>query len=510
MQHFSRRQFLKGLGLGLGAAALVAATGDKLPGAAGELLGPSASAAPTLDKTKRVHPFLQYGAQAEPSKLVRVIVSKKSSKYTSAGIASAVGGKVLTDFPAINSFTMQVTQATTIKLGVVGGVRYVTPDLAMRTTAIDVSTLKTTYEGAIGAPQVWNSASLPATGKGVTIAVLDTGVNSSHPDLGSNLITVSANKRALGTQDGHGHGTHVIGIIKGRDPQGRYLGVAPDAQVISVKVADDTGAATDSDMVAGLQWVYSNRAAYNITVAVISFSASTAVTYTTSAIAAYCEQLWQAGVTVVVSVGNKGSAPDATWYAPGNDPWLISVGALDNSETVARTDDLLASWSGRGNTQDVTLAGAPIFKPEILAPGRRIVAPLASANCTIATSYPDRVTDSRYIRLSGTSMSAPIIGGVVALLLERFPSLTPNQIKWLLMNTERAYPAQADGAGVVDPVALLARAAQGNIGTANAGLAQSSAVDPLTGTVATGYWDQGYWDQGYWDQGYWDQCGKLD
>ena len=500
MSRSTRRQFLKRVGLGLGVAALAAAVGDRLPGEAGARLGPSVSAAPALDKAKRVHPFLQYGAQAEPGKVVQVLVSKKSGKYTSDSIAAAVGGSVLADFPDINSFTMQLAQSATIRLGTVGGVRYVTPDLAMRTTAIDTSALKTTYEGAIGVPQIWNSAALPATGKGVTIAVLDTGVATSHPDLGNNLVAVSANKRALGTQDGHGHGTHIIGTIKGRDSQGRYLGVAPDARVISVKVADDTGAATDSDMVAGLQWVYNNRAVYNIKVAVISFSASKAVTYTASAIAAYCEQLWQAGVTVVVSAGNKGSAPDATWYAPGNDPWLISVGALDTNETVAGGDDALAAWSSRGATQDVTLAGAPIYKPEIVAPGRRIVAPLAGGGCAIATNFPDRITDSRYIRLSGTSMAAPIVGGVVALLLEKFPSLTPNQIKWLLTNTERAYPAQADGAGVIDPVALLARAAQGNIGTANAGLAQSSAVDPLTGTVAAGYWDQGYWDQ----------AGKID
>src|SRR5712692_10340199 len=385
---------------------------------AGSLLGPSAGAATTptaypVNPKTRVHPYLQVGAQAEPNKMVTVLVTKTSNKVSSSSIAKAVPTSVVQDFPTINTFTLTIPQKAVLNLANTPGVRYVTPNLTMRTTAIDDSQLKTTYEGTLGIPSEWNGLSpLGATGQGVTVAVLDTGVNNKLADLSSNLVTVNVNKSALGIGDGHGHGTHVIGIIKGRDAQGRYIGVAPDAQVISVKVADDAGMATTQDLITGLQWVYNNRTTYNIRVVNLSLASSVAESYASSAIDAYVEQLWLAGVVVVTAAGNNGSSTDATWYAPSNDPYAISVGALDDNQTTDTSDDSLATFSSRGATQD------GFYKPDVVAPGRKIVSTLAGPRVTLATTYPDRIVDTNYIRLSGTSMAAPVVAGTVALLLE--------------------------------------------------------------------------------------------
>jgi serine protease AprX len=195
---------------------------------------------------------------------------------------------------------------------------------------------------------------------------------------------------------------------------------------------------------------------------------------------------------------------------------VITVGALDHNQTVAPGDDTLASFSSRGKTQD------GIYKPDILAPGRKIVAPLAGPNVTLARDLPTHVVETTYIRLSGTSMAAPVTAGSIALLLQAYPSLTPDQVKWLLTNTDRTYAGQADSAGAIDLVAAFNRAAQGRVSSANQNLTPSGSL--LTGVVNllgnlvgsvvaliidpqywdTGYWGAGQWDGGHWDGGHWD------
>jgi serine protease AprX len=208
----------------------------------------------------------------------------------------------------------------------------------------------------------------------------------------------------------------------------------------------------------------------------------------------------------VVSSGNKGSERDATWFAPGNHPLVITVGALDDNQTARFEDDTLAGFSSRGVTQD----GHP--KPDILAPGRRIVSVLSKHDAKLAKLFPDRVSaDERYIRLSGTSMSSPIVAGGVALLLERFPHLTPDQIKGLLVGSARRYTGQVDQAGALDLQEAMLRAARGAFTPANGAqipsifVAPAVVSDTLSGPSTTAaYWDAAYWDAAYWDAAYWD------
>jgi serine protease AprX len=318
----------------------------------------------------------------------------------------------------------------------------------------------------------------------------------------SNIVSVTANRRALGATDSHGHGTHVAGIINGRSADGKYVGIAPDARVISVKVADDEGDADESDLLRGLQWVYDNRQTYNIRAVNLSISAAIPSSYLTSPIAAAAERLWRAGVVVVAAAGNQGSAKDAVWHAPGNDPFVITAGCVDDNATKGTSDDTQCTFSSRGTTQD------GFAKPDVMAPGRKLYAPLASRQSTLGTTYPDRIAaDGQHIRLSGTSGAAPVVTGLVALLLERYPALTPDQVKSALMTTGQGYKGQASKALLADGDKAFKLVKDGKQGVANQGLKPSVGLNPPSGSAneTQTYWDQTYWDQTYWDQTYWDQ-----
>jgi serine protease AprX len=241
--------------------------------------------------------------------------------------------------------------------------------------------------------------------------------------------------------------------------------------------------------------------AQNIKVVNLSVNGSVRTSYLTSPIAAAVETLMMSGVTVVVAAGNRGTVSTAVQYAPANDPFVISVGALDSNETITGADDSLAPFSSRG----LTLNGHA--KPDVVAPGRKIVAQSAGPLSTLALEFPDRIVDGNYIRLSGTSMAAPVVTGICALLLQRYPSLNPHQVKWLVTNTARAYPGQVGAAGLIDPAAMFARAALGSVPLANQTYQFNNTVaDAMDDNVnnTASYWDASYWDASYWDASYWD------
>jgi serine protease AprX len=462
----------------------------------------------TLDPKLPVHPMLQYGAVAEPGKKVQVIVQKKSKSGNGVQIAAENGGKHLESFGFIKSDTVEIEQGKVSKLARHKDVLWVGPNGAVQRHGLDTESLMTTYPLSVSADKVWNDSTNAATGKGVTVAVIDTGVVAMDDLKSGSTVAVNVNASASGTGDGNGHGTHVIGIVTGRDNKGNYIGIAPDARVVSVKIADDAGVASVADLLRGLQWCYDNRSQYNIRAVNLSIAAGTPESYLTSPVCAAVETLWLNGVVVVVAAGNKGTAPDAVWYAPANDPYVITVGAIDESGTGNLSDDVLPAWSSRGMTQD------SVAKPDVLAPGRRIYSALAAPGCALATSYPDRIASDRtHIRLTGTSMAAPVVTGAIALLLERFPNLTPNQVKWLITQTMKGYGAAATktSGGIVDSYQMISTAANGNIGTANGGLTPSLGIASGDGgaTVNTAYWDNAYWDNAYWDNAYWD-ASNLD
>ena len=320
-----------------------------------------------------------------------------------------------------------------------------------------------------------------AGGRGVGVAVLDTGIAGDLPDFvtaGKSRVIASAvtNPCARNADDQVGHGTHVAGLIAGNSMnspslkklQGKYMGIAPRANLISVKVSDDDGDTTVLDVINGLQFVVDHKADLGIRVVNLSLSSTVAESYKTDPLDAAVEAAWFSGIVVVAAAGNEGVAPDAVSYAPGNDPYVISVGALDDRGSTSLYDDQLASWSSRGVTQD------GVQKPEVLAPGNRLIAPLAP-NSDFERLCRKCMISHSYFRLSGTSMASGVVSGVAALVLEKNPGMTPNQVKGALMGTLRNVP----GVGA----AVDANAAMDGSGSANAGLVPNPLVDPATGAI---------------------------
>lgn len=465
-----------------------------------------------------IHPALQVLIDRRPDQKVPVIVQKVNGKFQSKEIAAAAGTGVDHEFGFINAIRMTVPAKKIPQLAKARGVRYIVPDGPVTLGAVETAGLQTVFPQVTGAATLWNTGT-GLTGKGVTVAVVDSGV-AAHPDFDTRVLSRWSAKSS-DQADASGHGTHVAGIIAGRSADGHYIGVAPEANIVAVKTANDQLATSESGVVKALQWVYDNRSTYNIRIVNMSLSAQTENSYLFSPMAAAAEKLWQSGIVVIVAAGNRATQPHAMWYPPSNDPFLITVGALDDNLTVDPTDDSIAPFSSYGQTQNL------YSKPDLVAPGRKILAPLAAGTAHLAQTFPDRVTpDGKYIRLSGTSMASPVVSGLAALLLERYPTLTPNQVKWALTATTVTYPGQPAGtAGAVDIQAALNlianRKATGlPLGEANQGVIASPQVDLLANNVnwegtdwaqasalmyeGAAYWDAAYWDAAYWDAAYWD------
>ncbi|MGH2799184.1 MAG: S8 family serine peptidase, partial [Thermoleophilaceae bacterium] len=312
-----------------------------------------------------------------------------------------------------------------------------------------------------------------ATGRRVGVAVIDTGIAGDLPDFlapGSrrrSRVVASAvtNPCASDANDHFGHGTHVAGLIAG---SGRHFGVAPAAELISVKVADDDGNTTVLDVIYGIQFAVDHRRRLGIRVINLSLSSTVAESYLTDPLDAAVESAWFSGIVVVAAAGNEGTSPDAVSYAPGNDPYVISAGAVDDLGTNELSDDVLAPWSSRGLTQD------GVHKPEVLAPGTRLVAPLAPGS-DFAELCPQCIVDGRYFRLSGTSMAAALVSGAAALIVDEHPNWSPDRVKGAMLSTLQDVP----GAGGELDVAAALRGS----GTANLGLTPNPLVSPVTGLI---------------------------
>jgi serine protease AprX len=311
-----------------------------------------------------------------------------------------------------------------------------------------------TYLGTTGAAQLHAQG---LTGQGVTVAVVDSGIGD-HPDFGSRVIAAP-----LGAGDDYGHGTHVAGIIGGDGSAsgGLYTGVAPGVNLVSLKVSNQNGEAYESDVVAAMQWVHENKATYNIRVVNLSLNSTVEDTYHNSGMDAAAEILWLNGVVVVVSAGNFNSIWDWNTInaAPANDPFLIPVGASDEHGDADLANDNIALFSAWGWTDDGH------FRPDVIAPGKNIISALAP-NSSWGSQYPERIVLDEYIRLSGTSMAAPVVSGAVALLLQAEPELTPDQVKYRLMTCSNTIGILHDYA-YLD---LVQATACGVIGAANDGV----------------------------------------
>lgn len=282
----------------------------------------------------------------------------------------------------------------------------------------------------IRAPQVWEKG---FTGRGVKVAVMDTGIDYRHPDFAGRILAFTSFVGGDG-QDDHGHGTHVAGIIAGSGEAsgGKYRGVAPEALILSAKVLKADGVGMMSDVMAGIEWAVERGAK------VINLSlGSPGPCDGTDALSAMCDAAAKAGVVVCAAAGNDGPEP-GTVGSPGCAKEVITVGASDNNDQVA-------DFSSRGPTADGRT------KPDILFPGVEIV------SCRAAGTSMGSPLDDFYTSASGTSMATPHASGVAALLLQAYPGLTPAQVKAMMMKSalNLNLDPNIQGAGRGDALAAL-------------------------------------------------------
>ena len=368
-------------------------------------------------------------------------------------------------------------------------------------TPFNPAALATAYPTVVDAVTTWSNPVAPLTGQGIGVAVIDSGI-TSHPDLGNRVIaSQDFNPNVTGTDDAYGHGTGVAGIIAGDGTAslGQYIGVAPQANLINLRVNDGTGAAPTSAVMNAILWAVTNRNTYNIRVLNLSLQASVQESYRTSPIDAAVEYAWLKGLVVVVAAGNSG--PNSALYAPANDPYVITVGATDDQGTTSTADDALASFSSYGMTQD------GFTKPDVVAPGRRIVTTLAP-NSSFALNYPSFMVGTQYIQLTGTSVAAPAVSGVAALYIESNPTVRPGQLKGVLLATSNPLALTGTGAGYPD--AARATGYLGLLGNADHGLDPNDYLKVLymaaknLATLPLVSWDTVSWDSVSWDSVSWD------
>jgi serine protease AprX len=333
----------------------------------------------------------------------------------------------------INGVAVTVPAAQLKKLQGIPGI-IVTPDSTMQ-VAGGATTLSSTqvwpYES--GNAALWSGDLSTYVGKTPAIAVVDSGVQN-RSDFGNRLIAsvnVSTLAGNTSTDDQRGHGTFVAGIAAGAASD--LAGASPVAPIVSVKVMDQNGQAKTSDVITACQWILDNKAKYNIRVANFSLHSSYGTNFYRDPLDQAVEKLWFNNVVVVAAAGNYGTAngPSGVKYSPGNDPFVITVGAVDLGNSLRANDDTVASWSAWGYTYD------GFYKPDISAPGRYMVGPIAPGS-TLTSAKAGNMVGTDRIQLSGTSFAAPVVSGTVADMLARHPNWTPDQVKGALMRTARA------------------------------------------------------------------------
>jgi serine protease AprX len=342
------------------------------------------------------------------------------------------------------------------------------------------------------------------------VAVVDSGVNwqtDLYTDMGINRVVANVaynNGYNTTTFDAYGHGSHVAGVVggNGRMSSGMYVGIAPQANIINVKVSDDLnyGASTAKNVVQGLQWILQNKSTYNIRVVNLSLNSAVAQSYHVDPIDAAVEVLWFNGIVVVVSAGNQGNG---TIYPPANDPFVITVGAADDKGTPQLSDDVIPSFSAYGSTAD------GFSKPDLVAPGKNIISLMGNSN-GMPADHPDNVVRVNgaavYFKMSGTSTAAPIVAGAAALVLQDEPNLNPDQVKYRLMATATknwpGYNATQAGAGYLDVYAAVNGT---TTQTANTGIAASKLLwtgsQPVTWSSVQ--WNSVQWNSVQWNSVQW-------
>ena len=385
-------------------------------------------------------PALLAQAAAHPGDKLDVIVQSTAGADAAAGaLQSATGTGALKKLALVNGVSARIPAARLGALAKVPGLS-VTPDAPSRSSGSALYSNNQVWPFESGAAKLWPTANAPGPVL-PAIAIVDTGVDATRAaDFGTRILASvnfsSTTPTAVG--DGRGHGTFVAGIAAGQAPG--YAGAAPSAPIVSLRVFDDRGVAKTSDIITACQWILQNKARYNIRVANFSLHSAMPSHFVNDPLDQAVEKLWFNGVTVVAAAGNYGvnGQPVRVGYAPGNDPFVITVGAEDLNGNVGLGNDFAAPWSAYGYTYD------GFYKPELAAPGRYMVGPIP-ATSTLAQEKAANIVAPGYIQLSGTSFAAPVASAAAAYALANHPGWTPDQVKGALMVSAQKAPNAAPG-----------------------------------------------------------------
>jgi serine protease AprX len=456
--------------------------------------------------SSKLSPDLQVATSSSSSGNLQVVVQYYTPPTQSDLNLLGLVGSLLNQLPLVNAIVEILPISGILNLASQPNVKYISLDRSVGGSLSNAAP-------AVNAPYAWSHG---YTGSGVGVAVVDSGIDNV-PDLyGGSLLGLIPQSRVvfnqsfvpgglLGTtsSDQYGHGSHVAGLIGGNGAASTgwqytksFKGIAPSASLVNLRVLDQNGQGTDSQVIAAIQRAIQLKNTYNIRVMNLSLGRPVYESYTLDPVCQAVEQAWKAGIVVVVAAGNNGRFQPTSGYgtitSPANDPYVITVGSMKPMGTPTRSDDLVASYSSKGPT-----VIDHIVKPDIVAPGNLLVS--LNGLGTLYNQYPSNrvplsyyvqngsssISSAAYFTLSGTSMAAGVVSGIVADLLQAQPSLTPDQVKARLMKTaSKTFPMYSS---VTDPATGITYTDQYDVFTIGAGYvdlaAALSSTDVATGTA---------------------------
>ena len=458
------------------------------------------------DQKQKAHGFIQ-----------KIVADRSGSNTHGSNNENVQNGDVRQEFQSIDGAQLTLTGWQILRLAKKGFATSIMPNETVKMAGGLVNSNNQLWPWAIGAPVDWLSQS-PDAG---TIAVVDSGIDMTRTADFGNRVLGQINMASLSPNspgDGYGHGTFVGSIAAGA--ASGYAGVAPKAELLSIDVMNDNGQATVADVVKAADWILANKTKYNIKVANFSLHAVNKASILFDPLDQAVEKLWLNGIVVVAAAGNYGTAgaPSGVNFAPGNDPFVITVGATDIGTSLRPGRGVAAPFSAYGYTPD------GFSKPDIGAPGRYMIGAVPPGSM-LTKLKPANVTDpvKGYMQLSGTSFAAPVVAGAAAELMAQHPDWTPDQVKGALMVTATPEPMAAKGSlGVGDVNIAAARWYRKSPPNPNAGLNKfvSAAVAGGTRTfdphawqaaaLADKAWNAVAWSDVAWSDAAWSTVAWSD
>ena len=428
---------------------------------------------------------------------------------TQRGANTIGAGQIHRTYRSIDGLHASLSGLQITFLAKLSYVAAIVPNDTVVMSSVDPGALSNTqlWPWVTGAPVDWSPEATQL--QTPTIAVVDSGIDVGRDDFGGRVLgQVDLTSLAPNSPgDGYGHGTFVAGIAAGAADG--YAGVSPTSNLFSIDVMNDEGEATVADVVAACDWILQNKSTYDIRVANFSLHAASPASVFFDPLDQAVEKLWLNGVVVVAAAGNYAvdGQESGVPFAPGNDPFVITVGAAEVAGTVDASDDTAAPWSAWGYTLDGFL------KPDISAPGRYLIGPVPQG-AGLAIERPDHVVSPDYMELSGTSFSAPMVAGAAAMLLAEHPGWTPDQVKGALMVSATPTPAAAAGSLGVGELSIGAAEQVADPPNPNGGVDQflTTSADGTTtfdssawqtAAQASAAWSDAAWSDAAWASAAW-------